>query len=85
MNVFALLLHNANSPCVLVSRRAFLGNVKQDTTSGWIRTFSGIFFSPLDPRSQEIRIEDIGHAMAQQWLWRSYSDFLLNRTTLRFG
>ncbi len=32
----------------------------------WIQTFSGICFWPLDPRPEEIRIEDIAHALAMQ-------------------
>jgi hypothetical protein len=32
----------------------------------WIQTFSGIAFWPLDPRPDEIHIEDIAHALAMQ-------------------
>jgi hypothetical protein len=32
----------------------------------WIQTFTGVQFWPLDPRADEIRIEDIAHALAQQ-------------------
>ena len=32
----------------------------------WIQTFSGVAFYPLDPRPEEIRIEDIAHALAMQ-------------------
>lgn len=35
-------------------------------TSGCILTFSGIRFRPLDLRHQDIRIQDIGHALAHQ-------------------
>ena len=30
----------------------------------WIQTFSGVEFYPLDPRPDEIRIEDIAHALS---------------------
>lgn len=32
----------------------------------WIQTFTGIIFWPLDPRPEEIRIEDIAHALSMQ-------------------
>jgi hypothetical protein len=35
-------------------------------TSGWILTFSGICFRPFAPQSENIRIEDIAHALSQQ-------------------
>jgi uncharacterized protein len=41
-------------------------DVIQDTTSDWILTFSGLRVWPLDPRPQDIRIEDIAHALAHQ-------------------
>lgn len=31
---------------------------------GWIETFTGVHFWPLDPRPEDIRIEDIAHALA---------------------
>jgi uncharacterized protein len=31
-----------------------------------IQTYSGIFFYPLDPRVEEVRIVDIAHALSQQ-------------------
>lgn len=34
--------------------------------SGCIQTFSGIRFWPLDPRLEDIRIEDIAHALSMQ-------------------
>ena len=37
-----------------------------DRPGGWIRTFSGLQFWPLDPRPEDIRIEDIAHALSQQ-------------------
>ena len=33
---------------------------------GWIQTFSGIRFWPLDPDPDDIRIEDIAHSLASQ-------------------
>jgi uncharacterized protein len=32
----------------------------------WIQTFKGIPFWPLDPRAEEIAIEDIAHALSNQ-------------------
>ena len=32
----------------------------------WIQTMSGVIFYPLDPRPEEIRIEDIAHALSHQ-------------------
>jgi len=32
----------------------------------WIQTFSGLQFWPLDPRPDEINIEDIAHALSLQ-------------------
>jgi len=32
----------------------------------WIQTFSGVAFYPLDPRPEDIRIEDVAHALAMQ-------------------
>jgi 5'-nucleotidase len=32
----------------------------------WIQTASGIQFWPLDPRPEEVRIEDIAHSLARQ-------------------
>lgn len=31
---------------------------------GWIQTFTGVQFWPLDPRSEDVRIEDIAHALS---------------------
>lgn len=33
---------------------------------GWIQTFTGVHFYPLDPRPCEILIEDIAHALSMQ-------------------
>lgn len=33
---------------------------------GWIQTFSGRKFWPLDPREEDVAIEDIAHALALQ-------------------
>lgn len=35
-------------------------------TGGWIRTFTGRSFYPLDPRLDDLDIKDIGHALARQ-------------------
>ena len=39
----------------------------------WIRTFSGLQFWPLDPRPEELRIEDIAHALSQQCRFAGHS------------
>jgi len=31
---------------------------------GWVRTYMGVNFYPLDPRPEDIRIEDIAHALS---------------------
>lgn len=36
----------------------------EDRNGGWIQTFSGRCFWPLDPRPEEVRLEDIAHALA---------------------
>src|SRR3990167_1330499 len=37
-----------------------------DRRGEWTQTFSGVQFWPLDPRPEEIRIEDIAHSLARQ-------------------
>ena len=37
-----------------------------DRVGDWIQTFTGQAFWPLDPAADEIRIEDIAHALANQ-------------------
>ena len=39
----------------------------------WIQTFSGLAFYPLDPRPEDIRIEDIAHALALQCRFTGHS------------
>ncbi len=34
--------------------------------NNWIQTYSGIEFYPLNPRSEDIHIEDIAHALSNQ-------------------
>ena len=36
----------------------------QPCVGDWIQTFSGARFWPMDPRAEEVRIEDIAHALA---------------------
>ncbi len=33
---------------------------------GWIQTYSGVQFFPLDPRPEDVRFDDIAHALARQ-------------------
>jgi len=40
--------------------------VRNGRQGDWIQTFTGIQFWPLDPRPEEIRIEDIAHALSLQ-------------------
>jgi hypothetical protein len=35
-------------------------------TGNWIQTFKGIAFYPLDPREEDIDIEDIAHSLSRQ-------------------
>jgi 5'-deoxynucleotidase YfbR-like HD superfamily hydrolase len=37
-----------------------------DRRGDWIQTYSGGMFWPLDPRSEEINIEDVAHALSMQ-------------------
>lgn len=37
-----------------------------DRYGDWLQTYSGVQFWPLDPRPEEIRIEDIAHALSNQ-------------------
>lgn len=43
-----------------------LGAGMNERIGDWIMTASGVAFYPLDPRQDEIRIEDIAHALAMQ-------------------
>lgn len=36
----------------------------QDRKGGWIQTYTGGKFWPLDPRPEEVKIEDIAHALS---------------------
>ena len=48
--------------------RDWLGNVKPANTDGrkggWIQTYTGRQFWPMDPRSHEVFIEDIAHSLS---------------------
>lgn len=33
-------------------------------TGGWLQTYTGGQFFPLDPRAEEVRVQDIAHALA---------------------
>lgn len=33
-------------------------------SSGWILTYCGVKFYPLDPRAEDVRVEDIAHALS---------------------
>jgi hypothetical protein len=51
----------------------FFWYVIQDNSLGCIVTFSGICFRPLDPYSEDIKIDDIAHALAQQCRFGGHS------------
>jgi len=34
--------------------------------SGWIQTYSGLAFWPMDPKPEHVRIEDIAHALSMK-------------------
>lgn len=39
---------------------------KDPSRGPWIKTYSGLHFYPLDPRTEDICIEDIAHALSHQ-------------------
>ena len=39
---------------------------KNGRKGGWIQTYTGVTFYPLDPRPDEVRIEDIAHSLSNQ-------------------
>jgi len=39
-------------------------DVRRATSSQWIQTFTGKKFYPFDPRPEDVRIEDIAHALS---------------------
>lgn len=46
-----------------------------ETGTGWIQTWSGVAFTPLEPKPEDIRIEDIGHALALQNRYNGHTSF----------
>lgn len=40
----------------------------------WIQTFSGIRFWPLDPRPEEVRLDDVAHALAMTCRFNGHCD-----------
>ena len=50
---------------------------RQDPTvrkGNWMETWSGVKFYPLDPRSEDIRIEDIAHSLARLNRYNGHAD-----------
>ncbi|MDO8599037.1 MAG: phosphohydrolase [bacterium] len=41
-------------------------NLEDRRIGAWLETISGVRFYPADPRSDEVRIEDIAHALSRQ-------------------
>jgi hypothetical protein len=40
--------------------------VRKERVGDWMQTYTGVQFWPLDPRPEEIQIEDIAHSLANQ-------------------
>jgi len=49
-----------------MSTTIFPGQPATTRRGDWIQTYSGVAFWPLDPRVEEIRIEDIAHSLSLQ-------------------
>ena len=45
-----------------------------ERSGGWLHTFTGKRFYPLDPRPEEICIEDIAHSLSQQGRFAGHSN-----------
>jgi 5'-deoxynucleotidase YfbR-like HD superfamily hydrolase len=52
----------SNNPTTMT----YFPNIDPTRIGDWIQTFSGLSFWPLDPRPEEIQIEDIAHALAMR-------------------
>ena len=48
----------------------------QDRKGNWMSTFSGIKFWPVDPRSEDIHIVDIAHALSMSCRYNGHTHFL---------
>ena len=53
---------------------ALLASTTQGRKGDWILTYSGIEFWPLDPRPEDVRIEDIAHALSMQCRFAGHCD-----------
>lgn len=62
----ATVIANVFKPSVLIdgSKKSSGESEKQVPTGDWIQTFSGGKFYPLDPRPDQVKIEDIAHALS---------------------
>jgi hypothetical protein len=56
---------------VAASQASVAGEIR---TTGWFDTHSRIRFYPLQPKPEEILIEDIAHALARLCRWGGHSD-----------
>lgn len=45
---------------------SYLPNIDETRLGDWMQTYSGRCFWPLDPRPDEIEIEDVAHALAMR-------------------
>ena len=46
-----------------------------ETRGPWLETFSGVHFHPLDPHPEDVRIEDIAHALSNVCRYAGHSRF----------
>jgi 5'-deoxynucleotidase YfbR-like HD superfamily hydrolase len=44
-----------------------------DRLGNWMITTSGVRYYPLDPRAEDVKIEDIAHSLAKQCRWGGHS------------
>jgi 5'-deoxynucleotidase YfbR-like HD superfamily hydrolase len=52
---------------------SYLPNLDETRIGDWLQTFSGRCFWPLDPRADEIHIEDIAHSLAMRCRYGGHS------------
>lgn len=48
---------------------------RSDKGKRWIQTYSGLRFDPVNPRPEDIRIEDVAHALAHQCRFTGHTKF----------
>jgi len=45
----------------------------RDTRTDWIQTYTGVHFRPFDPAPEDVRLEDIAHALATKNRWTGHA------------